>query len=304
MKVIDKLKYRLNNPKRLKKDLLYHISPYIKDDKLYIKLLWAATMDYKLHLDNPQTFNEKLQWLKLFDHNPEYVKMVDKFLVKDYVSGIIGDSHIIPTLGVWDKPEDIEWEKLPKQFVLKCTHDSGGVLICKDKNTFDINQAISFLNNRLKMDFYCLGREWPYKHVSPRIIAETFVENGNESDLHDYKFFCFNGTPKALFIASDRGSADKETKFDFYDMDFNVLPFTNGHPHSDNPISKPKHFEEMKSLASKLSQGIPHVRVDFYEVGDKVLFGELTFYHWGGFVPFEPRDWDYKFGEWIVLPEI
>ena len=272
----------------------------IKNDEMYIKIKWKLCMNYPLNLDHPVTFNEKLQWLKIHDRNPLYTTLVDKVEVKKYVAKIIGEEHIIPTIGVFDSVDEIDFEKLPNKFVLKCTHDSNGVVICKDKSFLDIEQTKEKLKKGLNRSYYSLNREWPYKNVTPRIIAEQYMED-ETGELRDYKFFCFNGEVKALFIASDR-TKKEQTKFDFFDENFNHLPFTNGHPNSSKEIRKPEGFEQMKIIASKLSQNIPHVRVDLYSVRGKIYFGELTFYHWSGFTPFVPQEWDNRFGEFIKLP--
>lgn len=273
-------------------------------DKVYLKMAYKEAMGKSLDLENPKTFNEKLQWLKLYDRKPIYTSMVDKYEAKKFASDIIGEEYIIPTLGVWDRFDDIDFSSLPDQFVLKCTHDSGGLVICRDKKNFDVENARGIINKSLKREYYWVGREWPYKNVKPRIIAETYMEDKTTHDLPDYKFFAFNGEVKALFIATERNAKDRETKFDFYDSEFRHLPFTNGHPNAEKEPKKPKCFEEMKHLAEKLSENIPQLRVDFYEVDQKVYFGELTFSHWSGFVPFEPEEWDYTFGKWISLPSV
>ena len=206
--------------------------------------------------------------------------MVDKQGAKEYVESILGSEYIIPTIGIWNSADEIDFNTLPNRFVLKCTHDSGGLVICKDKEKLNKKKAIKKLKRCLKHNFFWGG-----------------------GDLKDYKFFCFDGVPKAMFIASDRNTPGEETKFDFFDMDFNHLPFTNGHPNANVPIEKPVLFEEMKAIALRLSKGIPHVRVDLYQINNKVYFGELTFFHWSGFVPFEPGEWDYRFGSWIQLPK-
>lgn len=270
------------------------------DDEAYLKRKYKACMGKEIHLDSPQTFNEKLQWLKLHDRKPEYTTMVDKYAVKMYVADIIGEKYIIPTLGVWNHFDEIDFDKLPNQFVLKCTHDSGGIVICKDKNKLDLKSAKKKIEKSLKQNYYWSGREWPYKDVKPRIIAEEYMIDESGYELKDYKFFCFNGEPKMMFIATDRGS---DTKFDFYDMEFNHLPFTNGHPNANKQIKKPKNYSTMLALSAKLSFGIPHVRVDFYNINGKIYFGELTLFHWSGLVPFEPEEWDYKLGSWLKLPE-
>lgn len=301
MNTIRQIIYFATHPKRFLGVMLSYIAPFIKDDEIFIRLRWKLCMDYPLNLENPQTFNEKLQWLKLHDRKPIYTSMVDKNEAKKYVANIIGDEYIIPTLAVYDKVEDIDFDKLPNQFVLKWTHDSGGLVICKEKSKLNVGDARKKLKKGESSNYFWRNREWPYKDVHPRIIAEQYMEDSMCHELRDYKFFCFNGEPKALFIATDRSNPREETKFDFYDMDFQHLPFINGHPNSVKPIEKPCKFEEMKVLAAKLSKGIPHLRVDFYEVDGKVYFGELTFSHWSGLKPFEPREWDYKFGGWIKL---
>lgn len=274
----------------------------IKDDKKYIKFLWKHRMNYPLNLENPRTYNEKLQWLKLYNHNPSFTTMVDKYLVKKYVADIIGEEYIIPTIGIWDSVEDIDFGMLPNQFVLKCTHDSGGLCICKDKSKLDVVQARNKIKKSLNTDFYLLAREWPYKNVKRRVLAEQYMEDIETQELRDYKFFCFNGRPEFLFIATGRQS-QKEPYFDFFDMDFKHLSFKHGHPNSPILPDKPKNFELMKQLSEKLSQGFSHVRVDLYEINGKVFFGELTFFHHSGMVPFEPQEWDYKIGELIKLPK-
>lgn len=272
------------------------------EDKKYLEKKFRVKLGYELDLSNPHTYNEKLQWLKLYDHRDEYTMMVDKYEVKSYVADTIGKEYVIPTIGVWEKPEDIDFAVLPDQFVLKVTHDSGGLVICKDKSRLNKDAVIKKLKDSLDRNYYLIHREWPYKNVHRRILCETYMEDDETSELRDYKFFCFDGIPKALFIAQDRQKEGEETKFDFFDMKFTHLPFTNGHPNANPLPSKPHNFELMKTLAIKLSKGIPHVRVDFYEVNGQVYFGELTFSHWSGFVPFDPFEWDEKFGSWINLP--
>ncbi len=273
-------------------------------DRIYLKLLYRRVFDKPLDIDHPKSFNEKLQWLKLYNRKPEYTVMVDKCAVKKYVANIIGEKYIIPTIGVWDTPEEIEWDKLPDQFVLKCTHDSGGLVICRDKSKLDKNSAIKKLHNSLKRDYYLADREWPYKNVPRRIIAEKYMEDSTSlskasQDLVDYKFFCFNGEPKLMFIATDRST---DTRFDYFDMDFNHLPFEQGFPHSQKMIKKPERWADMVKIAKRLSQKLPHVRIDLYEINGEIYFGEYTFFHNSGFVPFIPEAWDYKLGEYINIP--
>ena len=299
--------------RKLKKVFQYIVDPdyrFIKDwrkyvgmpDEKYLKRRFSACMKKELDLENPATFNEKLQWLKLYDRKPEYTQMVDKLAVKQYVAEKIGEQYIIPTLGVWDSFDEIDFDALPNQFVLKCTHDSGGLVICKDKSKLDKQKAKKKIERSLKREFFVVGREWPYKNVPKRIIAEKYVEDTATSELRDYKFFCFDGKPKLLFVATDRQTPGEEVKFDFFDMEYNHVDLRNGHQNAKNPPEKPKQFELMKELAEILSGGIPHVRVDFYEVNGQVFFGEITFFHFNGMVPFEPEEWDYTLGSWITLP--
>lgn len=296
-KILDYLK----NPNKIMRGLLFRIAPYIKDDATFLKIKWKICMDYPLNLDNPMTYNEKLQWLKLYDRKPEYIKMVDKYEAKKYVSNIIGEEFIIPTLAVYDTVEAIDFEGLPDQFVLKCTHDSGGVVICEDKTHFDIDSAITKLRKRYNNNWFLFYREWPYKNIKPRVIAEQYITTKN-NDLKDYKFYCFNGVVKAIMVAEGRFSESKS--FSYFDHSWNKLDFTWGAPKPKSYPAKPKHFSEMLEIAAELSKDIPHVRVDLYNVDGKIYFGELTFYDGSGMQAFEPRQWDYIFGEYIDLKKL
>ena len=421
-----------------------HILSFLPD-RLYLDLQFYRSFHRLPNWRTPKTFNEKLQWLKLYDQNHEYVKLVDKFVVKNVVSGIIGSEHIIPTLGVWDSAESIEWETLPDKFVLKTTHGGGnnGVVICKNKATFDKSKAIRKLTIGLKHDSYQYGREWPYRYVKRRIIAEQYIDpvpdvedfpgyrwyciNGEPKycqvkqcksaidnridlfdidwnpqkiiglpsiekyserpsnletliriarllskdipfsridisdtgdntyigevtiypasvlgvyipertnelleqmirlpgesgdiliivelmnhdfkirypDLPDYKFFCFDGEPKILFVGTERNNPDTETRFDFFDINYNHLDILNGHPQADTIPPKPNNYNDMVEVARKLSKGLPFVRVDLYSYMGGVLFGEITFFHHSGLVPFVPDKWDDILGAWINLP--
>ena len=271
-------------------------------DSIYIQIYYFAHFKKFCDLKKPSTYNEKLNWLKLHDHNLLYPTLVDKYEAKEYVARIIGNEYIIPTLGVWDTFDDIDFEKLPNQFVLKCTHDSEGLVIVKDKKELDKNAAKEKIEAALKQNFYYIGREWPYKDVKPRIIAEQQMEDHIDGELRDYKFFCFDGEPKAMFIASDRAS--DHVKFDYYDLKFNHLDIKQKYPHAQEALRKPDTFEKMIDFSKILSKGFPHVRVDFYEVDGHLYFGELTFYHFSGFMPFEPDRWDKVFGDWLKLPKV
>ena len=274
-------------------------------DWLYLKILFRHRMGYSLNLKKPTTFSEKLQWLKLYNRNPEYTRMVDKAAVKDYVASIIGSEYVIPTIGIWEKPEDIDWDNLPNQFVLKTTHGGGnsGVVICRDKSTFDRQKAIDKLNDSLKSDIYKLWREWPYKNVTKRILAEKYIApNSDTNDLPDYKFFCFNGEPKYCQVISGR---DTKMCIDFFDHDWNHQSFHEPKDFSfaDKELKKPKHFDQMWQTAAKLSKGKPFSRIDFYDVNDCIYFGEITFFPTSGMGGFDPKEWDYKFGEMLTLPQ-
>lgn len=269
---------------------------------LYLRLRYWRTMKKKLHLRHPITYTEKLQWLKLYYHEPIMTDMVDKIKAKQIAARQIGSDHIIPLIGSYDSVDEINWTDLPKSFVLKCNHDSGGVIVCRDKANLDIEHAKTILSVSLANSYYKDNLEWPYKDVKRKILCEQYMVDESGYELKDYKWFCFNGVPRALFVASDRNTMTNETKFDFFDADFNRLSIRNGHPNSANCIDKPKGFDEMKLLAAKLSAGFPHVRIDLYDIDGHVFFGEYTFFHWSGFVPFEPEEWDGIFGEWLTLP--
>lgn len=300
--------YLLNNPKYLWIILLQRLAPIIPD-KTYLKWLFSAKMGYNLNLENPQTFNEKLQWLKLYNRKSEYTRMVDKYEAKKYVAAIIGDEYIIPTLGVWDRFDEIDFDKLPDKFVLKTTHGGGntGVVICKDKSTFDKEKAKAKLNKSLKSCIYRQLKEWPYKDVKRRIIAEAYLSEevtaeNPTGDITDYKFFCFNGETKVMLIATERHS-ESGVCFDYFDRDFTHYPFEQGGPNSQKPIKKPSQMEKMWQIATALSKGLAHIRIDLYCIKEQIYFGELTFFDSSGFAEFTPKEWDYKFGEWITLPE-
>ena len=291
-------------------------------DEKYIRRKFEASLGYPLNLDNPQTINEKLQWLKLYDRKPIYTTMVDKYAAKEYVASIIGNQYIIPTLGIWNRFDEIDFALLPDQFVLKCTHDSGGLVICKDKRKLDYATARKRINKSLKTNYYYFGREWPYKDVKPRIIAEVYMEDTSTEGEHscvahhgenpavrpqtktpplkDYKVYTFNGKAKICMINQDRKI---HTRADYFDREYNWLDFTWGYDHADLPPEKPKNYELMFELAEKLAAGTAELRIDFYEVNSRVYFGELTFFDGSGFDRIEPVKWDYKIGSMLKLPE-
>ena len=267
-------------------------------DKTYLKLLYPYYFSENLNLTNPKTFNEKLQWLKLYDRKDIYTTMVDKYEAKKYVSKIIGNEHIVPTLGVYDNFDDINFDALPNKFVLKTNHygGGGGVFIVNNKKEFNIEEAKRKIDKLMKKNLYYYGREWPYKNVKPRII----IEKNMGVNLNDYKFFCFNGDPKYILVCSNRNGSQKNT--DFYDCDWNLQPFTR-EKHDNNPkgIEKPQSLREMYSIAKQLCKDIPFVRVDLYDINNTIYFGELTFFPSSGFEGFKPKEWDKKLGDLINL---
>lgn len=271
-------------------------------DEMYIKLVYWARMGEKLNLDDPKTFNEKLQWIKLYDRKPIYTTMVDKYEVKKYVASIIGEEYIIPTLGVWNRFEDINFDDLPNQFVLKCTHDSGGLVICKDKSTLDIDAARRKINKSLRTSYYLHSREWPYKNVRPRIIAEQYMEDSSTSELRDYKFFCFNGVAKCYKVDFDRFV---EHKANYFTVEGGLMKLGEEicPPDFSKDLPCPTTLALMKDFAEKLSTEQPFLRADFYDVDGKVYFGELTFYPASGFGKFIYDGNDDLLGSWIKLPE-
>ena len=291
------LKYYLCNPDRwyaffATRGLLNWMS-----DETYLKFAFRVRCGSTLDLENPKTYNEKLQWLKLHDRKPEYTTMVDKYEVKQYIAEKIGDEYVIPTLGVWDRFEDIDFDSLPEQFVLKCTHDSGGLVICKDKAKLDIADARKRITKSLKKNYYWANREWPYKNVQPRIIAEKFMVD-DSGGLQDYKVLCFNGEPKLIQVHKGRFQSHTQ---DYYDTQWKRQAIYQGDPMSSTETAKPVFLEQMLEVSRKLSAGIPHVRVDWYYVDGQLYFGELTFFDGSGLVPFEPEHWDYILGSWIDL---
>lgn len=273
---------------------------WLFSDKIYLKVYYLIKTGKRLNLNNPQSFNEKIQWLKLYDRRPEYTTMVDKCNVKKYVSDLIGKQYIIPDLGVWSSFEEIDFDDLPNQFVLKTTHDSGGVVICKDKENFNYSKARKHLNKSLKTNFYLRGKEWPYKNVKPQIIAEQYMEEDKGLDLKDYKIFTFNGEPKYIQVDFDRYSDHKRN---IYDIDWNFIDVQIQYPNDENKIiEKPLSLSKMLDLAGKLSENTPHLRVDFYSIKSKIYFGELTLFHESGFAKFSNKEFEYTLGSLIKLP--
>ena len=273
-------------------------------DAEYLSRKFMAVFNQHLRIDSPQTFNEKLQWLKLHDRKPEYTVMVDKYKARDYIAEKIGERYLIPLIGVWDDPDEIAFDALPNRFVLKCNHNSGlGMCICKDKSVLNIKNVKKGLKRGLKQDYYLTGREWPYKNVPRKIIAEQFMKS-DESGLTDYKVHCFNGEPKLILVCKDRFSKTGLTE-DFFSERWEHLDIRRPtHPNASNKTAEPEELSEMLTLARKLSENIPFLRVDFYIIEHKVYFSELTFYPASGFEKFVPEEWDAVLGSWLTLPAI
>lgn len=272
-------------------------------DRIYLQIVYFRHFKKFIDFDNPKTFNEKIQWLKLNYRKEEYTNLVDKYRVKQYITKLIGEEYVIPTLGVWKNVDDIDFKSLPEKFVLKCNNDSGGIVICKNKKDFDEVKAKSFLKERLKNNGYWYGREWPYKNVKPCIIAEKYMEDSISKDLEDYKFFCFNGSMEFFDIDIDRFI---EHRSNYYDRNGNFLPFGKTYcpPDYTKKIEMPKNLDKMIELAETISHNTVLSRIDFYEIDGQVYFGEITFYPGSGFSPFTDEKWDYKLGDMIDLPNI
>lgn len=274
---------------------------YFIDDKTFLKIKYRLSFGKKLNIEKPQTFSEKINWLKLYDRKPEYNMMADKYAVRNYIKEKIGEEHLIPLLGVWESFDDINFDELPEQFVLKCTHDTASVIVCKSKTDFDKNAARQKITKKLKTNLFWFGREWVYKDIKPRIIAEKYMEDSNSKELRDYKFYCFNGVPHYIYVSRNL-SNHALGQISFYDMNFEPAPFgrTDFKPISDK-IMPPINLKLMEEYAKILSSGHRFLRVDFYEVDGKIYFGELTFYPTAGYMHFDPEEWDKKLGDLIVL---
>ena len=272
----------------------------VLSDEVAIKLMYKSFFHAVPDLKIPVTFNEKLQWLKLHDRNPLYTMLVDKVEVKLWVAGQIGWEHVVPTFGVWDSFDQIDFDALPERFVLKCSHDSGGLVICRDRSKFDVDAARKKIGRSLSRNFFWGGREWPYKNVRPRILGEKYLNPGL-SGMIDYKLYCFEGEPKFLYVS--QGLDDHSTaRISFLNLDWTLAPFSRGdYAHFEELPMKPACFDRMVEFARTLSAGIPFVRVDFYDVGGVPVFSEMTFHPCSGFMPFNPREWDLRIGNMLSL---
>ena len=280
--------------------ILNRLAPYIRNDERYVRWSYFLATHQHLDLDTPKTFNEKLQWLKLHDQRPEYTMMVDKYAVKEYIANILGKEYVFETLGVWNDFDDIDFFQLPNQFVLKCTHDSGGLIICRDKAKLDMSAARNRIKHCMRKNYYYASREYPYRDVPHRIIAEPLMVDESGVELKDYKIFCFNGTPKMIEVDFGRFS---EHQRNIYDTNWMLMDLELKYPRNPSlEIDRPAHLDEMLEIAGRLSQDIPHVRVDLYYINGKIYFGELTFFHGSGYESFRPEKWNEKAGEWLGLP--
>ena len=301
MMILKKMKKVIFNPNLLLVHMCQHWPFRCISDENYLKLFFKTYQGKMLNLNNPKTFNEKLQCLKLYDRRPEYTVLSDKFLVRDYIKEKIGEEYLIPLLGVWDSAEQIDFDMLPNQFVLKCNHDSGSVIICDDKSRLNKKAVIGKLEKALKCQYFWTSREWNYHDIQPKVVAEQFMVDESGCDLKDYKFFCFDGMPKFIQVDAGRFSNHKRN---FYTIDWEFIPVEYGCPNdSSMDVEKPKQLEHMLELATELSRGIPHVRVDFYIVRNHIYFGELTFHHGGGAMKVDPFSYDELWGDYLALPE-
>ena len=272
-------------------------------DKLFLKWMFKVFTGQKLNLKNPLTYQDKLNWLKLYYRVPLHTKLVDKYAVREWVAEKIGEEYLVPLYGVYEQFEDIDFDKLPNQFVLKCTHDSGSVVICRDKQSFDMESAEKKIKKGLALKQFYLTREWPYKNVKPRVICEQYLYDNFIEDAPDYKFFCFNGKPKLIMVNSERRSTSG-VKTNVYDLDWNLLSMREqDYPNNPKTDIKPQRIQEMIHLAEVLAKGLPHIRVDFNYVNNKIFFGEMTFFHTGGRTFFQPFEYNLLLGSWITLPE-
>lgn len=272
--------------------------PFLSDAE-YVKYQYYLRFHEHLNLQNPTSFNEKIQWLKLYDRNPQYSQFVDKYAVREYIQTMIGKQYLVPLLGTWKSVKDVDVAKLPQQFVIKTTHDSGGCVVCRNKSAWD-SASKRKISKSLKRDYYWFGREWPYKNVPHRIIAEQYLSSEN-GDMIDYKLMCFNGKVKCILVCTDRLNG-KGLKKTFYSPTWERMPFKRPGPDSPKEVPVPKNLADMIRIAEHLSEGLSFIRVDLYEVGDTVYFGELTLYPSSGAEAFCPPAWDRILGDWITLP--
>lgn len=272
-------------------------------DRMFLKITYRLLTGKKLNIDNPKTFNEKIQWLKLYDRKPEYTILADKYEVKKYLAEIIGNQYLIPTYGVWEKFCDIDFSMLPDKFVLKCTHDSGGVVIVRNKEELDFKKIKHKFEKSLKRNFYWNGREWPYKNIKPRIIAEKYLEYEGHAVPEDYKIYCFNGEPRYIAVFHNRFDNSKILSETVYDTQwrFQNISLDNHFAICNEVSEKPECLEELLDICRRICAGYSQLRVDFYIIENRIYFGEITFYTAGGFQPMIPEKMDEILGGFINL---
>ncbi|QUG86551.1 glycosyl transferase [Bacillus nitratireducens] len=301
VRIIEIFKRYSRSPRKLILTLGKHGCFNWLPDKHYLKLLYWGEVHKKLNLNKPLTYNEKLQWLKLYDRNPDYNIYVDKYAVRSYIQEKIGEQYLIPLIGVYESVDEINWDNLPNKFILKCTHGSGSNIICTDKNKFDKQMAIKKLNRWMKKNWYWFGREWPYKNIQPRIICEKYMVDESGEELKDYKIFYFNGEPKVIQVDYNRFKGHMRN---LYDINWNYMQASIEYPtNPDVLIKRPEKLDEMLELGRILAKKYPHVRVDFYFTNNKIYFGEMTFYHGAGLETFHPEEFGMEMGKWINVPE-
>jgi len=297
-KYFEKIKRYIKNPSWFFMALLSRM--YFIPDKLCLKLMYRLRTKMNLNLKSPKYFNEKIQWLKLYDRKPEYTKMVDKYMVREVIAKKIGEQYLIPLYGVWDSFDEIPFDTLPEQFVLKCTHDCGSIIICKDKKNIDMEITRKHFDKCIRRNYYYWQREWLYKNLKPRIIAEKLMIDESGTELKDYKIQCFNGEPKIIQVDFNRFSDIH--KRNFYSLDWEYQPFSLLYPtYPEIEIKKPQTLTEMLDIAGELSRNIPYVRVDLYSIEQRIYFGELTFHHGSGYEEFTPPEWNEIWGSWLKL---
>lgn len=295
----NKLIQVINNPSKIGLFLLKRKISRVLPDKLFLRLYYYLKFKSKLDLENPKLFNEKIQWLKLYDRNPKYTKMVDKLEVRKIVSEVLGEEYLIPLIGVYETFDEIDFDNLPDQFVLKCTHDSGGIVICRNRSEFDIEKARTKINNSLNRNYYYLYREWPYKNVKPRIICEKLMVDESNKELKDYKVFCFDGEPKIIQLDYNRFINHQRL---LYDCEWNKVEGYFQYKADESVFfEKPKVLNTMLELAKKLSKDFRFIRIDFYIINDEIYFGETTFYPEAGFGKFYPEELNELWGSWIKI---
>lgn len=305
IKILKHIYYLLCNPYRILISIIIKLAYIpgfykIMTDETYLKICYYLFLGKKLIIRNPKTFNEKMQWLKLHDKNPKYTSMTDKYEIRKYIKNTLGVQYLVPLLGVYDSFDEIDFRALPNNFIIKCTHDSGGYVICKDKTMFNFNSAKKKINKHLKINYYYRFKEWPYKNVIPRIIIEKYMVDESGYDLKDYKFLCFNGEPYCLHVCVDRHTGEG-LKLSYFDMNWNLMPVKKRYPNIDRILVKPLNFDKMIEISRIISKDIPFVRIDFYEIKGEIYFGEITFFPGSGFTKFYPEKYDKIFGNLIKL---